>query len=102
MTEIKNYQEFMSNIKDGIVVADFYADWCSPCKLMMPTLQKLSDELKDVKILKINVETCFNVSNSYNISSVPSIIIFKDGNVVEQLSGVKDYQKVKSAILQAG
>jgi len=101
MTEIKTHQEFMTNIKEGVVVADFYADWCSPCKLMMPTLQKLSDEIKGIKVLKVNVETCFNISNSYNISSVPSIIIFKDGNVVEQINGVKDYNKIKSAILHA-
>lgn len=102
MIEIESYQEFANCVKEGVVVADFYADWCSPCKLMMPILQKLSDEMNNIKILKINVETCYNVSNSYNISSVPSIIIFKNGNIVEQINGVKDYQKIKSAILHAG
>lgn len=101
MTEVKSEQEFVNFIKDGVVVADFYADWCSPCKLMMPVLQKLSDEFSSVKILKVNVETCSNIADSYNISCVPSIIIFKNGNVIEQLNGVKDYQKVKSAILHA-
>jgi thioredoxin 1 len=101
MTDIKNEQEFIREIKSGIVVADFYADWCSPCKLMMPVLQQISDEMSDVKFLKVNVETCLSVPNLYNISSIPSILIFRNGSVTEQMTGIKDAKKIKNSILNA-
>src|SRR5574343_296727 len=101
MIDIRNEQEFIREIKSGLLVAYFYADWCSPCKLMMPVLQQISDEMNDVKFLKVNVETCLSVPNLYNISSIPSILIFRNGSVAEQMTGIKDAKKIKNSILNA-
>ena len=98
MIDVKSTQEFTRESKSGVVVVDFYAEWCGPCKQMTPVLQKISEEVTDVKFLKINVETCFEVSNSYNVSSIPTLIFLKDGVVVNQITGTRDSKKIKDMI----
>ncbi len=93
--------EFNDNITDGITLADFAASWCVPCKQIIPTLEKLEKEFQDIKFLKIDVEIFYNISNSYNITSVPTLMIFKNNNVVCQISGLQDYKKIRSLLESA-
>lgn len=82
---------------DKPVLVDFFATWCGPCKVMSPTIESLGHELAgDARVLKIDVDKNPALSDQYRIQSVPTLIIFKKGEIVWRTSGVVD----KSALLQ--
>ncbi len=81
------FSEIINNEKP--VLVDFYADWCSPCKMMPPILQAVKKEVgDDAIILKVNVDKNTSTASLYNVSSIPTIIIFKNGKVVWRQAGV--------------
>lgn len=71
----------------GMVVVDFYADWCGPCRMTSPILEALSQEMKDVRFVKINVDGNPDLAAQYSVFSIPTFLIVKDGKVVSQFSG---------------
>jgi thioredoxin 1 len=72
--------EFNEEVKNGVVVVDFYADWCGPCKMIAPVLEEVDKELSDkVTFLKVDVDSNQRLAQEYGITSIPSIIFFKDG-----------------------
>ncbi len=82
-----------------LVLVDFYADWCGPCKAMAPELVKLKNELGDkVKIVKINTEKHTSLSREYSIRSIPTLILFKDGKKVVQQAGGMRLAQLKSLL----
>jgi len=85
------------------VLIDFYADWCQPCKMVTPILKQVKDNLgDDVKIVKINVDKNPSISAKYSIRSIPTLILFKNGNVEWNKVGVASaseiIKKVKETI----
>lgn len=73
----------------GKVVVDFYADWCGPCKMMGPIIHELAEEWEGkAKIGKLNVDQCPNISSKYQVMSIPTILIFENGQVKETFVGV--------------
>lgn len=82
-----NKQEFETLTKEGVVLVDFYADWCGPCKMLAPMLDTLSSQREDVKVLKVNVDTEGELAQSFGIMSVPTLLLYKDGEVVSKKSG---------------
>lgn len=97
--EENNWKEEISN--SSIVVVDFYADWCGPCKSLGRTLEELSEELKDVKFVKVNVEDCDSAAEEFGIRNVPTLIIFKDGEVKKKSVGSIPKDKIKQLIEEA-
>lgn len=81
-----NFQEEVLNYK-GTVLVDFYADWCGPCKILAPILQDFSNERKDIKVLKVDVDSERKLATKYGIYSIPTLIVFRDGQIVRQRSG---------------
>ena len=63
---------------DKKVLVDFWADWCGPCKMLSPVIDKLAEELEDVKVCKVNVDTEPTISIEYNIMSIPTLIVFEN------------------------
>jgi thioredoxin 1 len=84
--------------KTGMVLVDFYADWCGPCKMVSPIVDSLSEEINDVKFQKINVDEENAIAAKYNVRSIPTLIIFKDGKEVDRVVGFAPKQKLQSWI----
>ena len=81
-----NFQEEVVNYK-GIVMVDFFAEWCGPCKMTGPVIDDLSEEMKNINFVKVDVDTDQELSSQYNVFSIPTFIIFKNGEAVNQFVG---------------
>ena len=101
--KILNDSNFKEGITDGVVVVDFYADWCGPCKMMAPVFQQAADDYEGrVVFAKINIDENRDTTVSNNIMSVPTLFFYKDGKAVGRVSGVLDkgtlYSKLNSLL----
>ncbi len=75
-------------IKEGLVLVDFYAEWCMPCLMMSPIIDELGEKFEGkIKIGKFNVEEGQDIAQKYNISSIPNFILFKEGEKIDQFTG---------------
>ncbi len=81
-----NFNEEVLNLK-GVVLVDFWASWCNPCKMLSPILDEVS-EVVEAKITKVNVDEVDELSNKYKIRTIPTMIIFKDGEVIDTKNGL--------------
>ena len=83
------------------VLVDFWAEWCGPCRLLTPTIEELASELgESAKVGKLNVDENPETAAKYRISSIPSVLVFKDGELVETLVGVQTKQSYRDALTQ--
>jgi len=102
---IKKFTEdsFESEIKKGIVLVDFYADWCGPCRMMTPVLEKVADESSGkVVIAKVDIDSAQSIASNFQVTSVPTLILFKDGKAMGRLVGLRDAETIKEFISTAG
>ncbi len=93
----KNFEEEVLN-SDKPVIIDFYADWCGPCKMMSPIIDSIAEENKELKVGKINVDESQELAVKYNIMSIPTIIIFKNGNEYKKFVGVTSKENILKEI----
>ena len=81
------------------VVLDFWAEWCQPCKMLAPTVAEIADEYEDkIKVGKLNVDDNPNTATKYGIRGIPTLLFFKGGQVVQQVTGVKSKAEIKKII----
>ncbi len=86
-------------IKEGVALVDFWAPWCGPCKVQLPIIEELSEELAgQATIGKINVDEEGELAGQFGISSIPTLILFKDGQPVEKLVGLQSKDSLKAKI----
>ena len=84
-----------------VVLKDFYADWCGPCKTQDPILEDLKEEWDAVEFEKINVDEEQDVANEYHVRSLPTLIVENDDGVVERFVGVTQADDIEDALTQA-
>ena len=85
------------------VLVDFWAEWCGPCKMIAPLLNELATEYDGkAKIAKVNVDDSQNLAAQFNINSIPTLLFFKNGQVVDQVVGVKSKRDLKTKLDQIG
>jgi thioredoxin 1 len=83
-------KNFQNQIKEGVILVDFWASWCMPCKMMAPVLNEMANELGEGRhIGKLNVEDYQSVSAKYNVRGIPTMILFKNGKEINRFVGVK-------------
>ncbi|HEY9570156.1 MAG TPA: thioredoxin [Metalysinibacillus sp.] len=90
---------FQDEIKDGVVLVDFWAAWCGPCKMIAPVLEELATELEGkAKIVKVNVDENQGTASQYQIMSIPSLLLFKDGELVEKTMGFQPKEALQAFV----
>ena len=87
LIHLEKGQDFNTLIKNGVVLVDFFATWCGPCKMLSPELEKLAEKRNDVTVLKVDIDEAMDIARSFGIMSVPTMILFKDGKEVSKKTG---------------
>lgn len=87
--------------KDKVILVDFWAEWCNPCKMLTPVLEKLDGEITEVEFMKINVDNHGNIADYYSIGSIPTLLMFKNGEMINKIVGFKPEVVIKNEILKA-
>ena len=98
---IINENEFEATIANGVVLVDFFATWCGPCKMLTPVLEELSEELAGkIEIVKVDVDQSNNLAMRFGIMSVPTMMIFTNGEAVGALQGYAPKQQLLGKLQQ--
>lgn len=93
----ENYESILSS--DSPVVVDFWATWCGPCKMVSPVIEDLADEFEGkTSVCKLNVDEMPDVASQYKIMSIPTVMIFKNGEVVDKAVGVRTKEEYQNMI----
>lgn len=95
---IKDKDEFDKEIEKGLVVVDFFATWCGPCRMLAPILEDVSENRDDAAFLKVDVDENYELAKSFGIMSVPTVLFFKDGNLVDKSIGLINSEKINQFI----
>ncbi len=97
--EVTN-EDFKNIINNShkLIVVDFFAEWCMPCLMVSPIIEELAEEMKEIKFVKINSDDNQDLSKEYNISTIPCLIIFKDGKEVDRILGAQPKENIEKKI----
>ena len=97
--KILDSNNFNEEIAKGTVVVDFYAEWCPPCKMLGPIIEELAKDYEGrASVCKLNTDDSSELAKQYGVMSIPTVIIFKDGEVKESINGFKPKQELVKAI----
>ena len=98
MKIIDSVKEFDEVIAEGKVLVDFFAVWCGPCKMIAPVLEEIADERDDIIIVKVDVDETPDLARRYGIMSIPTLLLFKDGQLVSKTMGYQDQDSLNDFI----
>ncbi|MGM0608242.1 MAG: thioredoxin [Candidatus Muiribacteriota bacterium] len=92
MAKILNENEFNQKLESGeAMLVDFFADWCGPCKMLTPVIEELAQEFEGKKgVYKVNVDSTPELAKKYDVSGIPTILFFKDGEIKNSIVGFSD------------
>lgn len=99
--KIVNEKEFNEVYDKGVVLVDFFATWCGPCKMVAPVLEELSEEMKNVTFVKVDVDQETELAAKYKVMSIPTLIVLKDGVIVNTAMGFQPKPALKAFIEKA-
>jgi thioredoxin 1 len=89
MEKILTDSNFKDEIEEGLILVDFWAPWCAPCRMLGPILEDVDNELDDITIGKLNVDENPQTAQEFQVMSIPLVILFKDGEAVESMIGLR-------------
>ncbi len=87
LKHITNVADFDAAVKEGKVLVDFYADWCGPCKMLAPILEKVANDHPEIDVVKVNTDEVPELAGRYRISAIPTLLAYQDGKIVNQAMG---------------
>ena len=90
--------KFENLSKNKLTLVDFWATWCGPCRMMAPLVEELADEMGDVVFAKVDVDENPDIAMDLRIASIPTLMLFKDGQAVERVIGVTPKEELKAII----
>ncbi|MCH9630534.1 MAG: Thioredoxin [Chlamydiia bacterium] len=94
-----NQDNFDSSISEGVTLVDFYADWCGPCRMLTPILEEIAKTMAgQLRVAKVDIDACQKIAGTYTVTSVPTMILFKDGKEVNRLVGLRDLDGLKQFV----
>jgi thioredoxin 1 len=103
MAKVINSREFKDEVlnSNDVVLIDFFAEWCGPCKMLAPIVEELSKEMAGkAKVFKVDVDKSGDIAQKYGIMGVPTVIIFKNGTAVDKMVGFQPKEVLKSKVEQ--
>ncbi|OXS57748.1 thioredoxin [Cohnella sp. CIP 111063] len=99
MAVVVTKDNFSENVAQGVSLLDFWAPWCGPCKMQLPIVEELAEELKGTaNIAKVNVDEEPELASQFGVMSIPTLILFKDGQPVDKLVGLQSKESLKAKI----
>ncbi len=97
MIELKD-NNFNNEISQGVVLVDFWAPWCGPCKMLSPVLEEVAGHFENVKFFKVNVDENVETAQKFTVASIPTLILFKNGEMVDKIIGFRPKEELVSFI----
>lgn len=98
MTYLEKDEDFEKLINNGLVLVDFYANWCGPCQMLSPVLEELEKKNNEVKIVKIDVDKFQNLARKNGIMSIPAIKVYKNSELINQTVGYLELEELETLI----
>lgn len=102
MSEIKHFTDanFSGDIATGVILVDFHADWCGPCRMLAPVLEEVAKEVVGKAMIgKVDIDSEQKTASKFQITSVPTMIIFKDGKEEQRIVGLRTKDEIKKILL---
>ena len=94
-----NQNNFHNTIANGTVLVDFYADWCGPCRMVSPIVDEIAEERSDITVGKVNVDDENALAMKYGVMSIPTLIVFKDGEEKTRIVGARPKQAILAQLV---
>lgn len=96
MSAIRLNEDNFNRVRDneGLSLLDFYADWCGPCRMVLPIVDEIAEERSDLLVGKINVNDNPNLAREFGVMSIPTLVVMKDGKVINRVSGARSKAQI--------
>lgn len=93
----QNFEEEVLK-SDKTVLVDFYADWCGPCKMLSPIVDEVAKEMNEIKVVKVNVDEAQDLAMNYQVMSIPTLVVIKNGKEAKRSVGLIDKSEIKNLV----
>ena len=102
LIQVAGSSDFDAATQSGVVLVDFFAEWCRPCRMQMPILEQIAPDFEGkAKIIKVNTDAAQDIAVRFEIQSIPTLVLLKDGEEVTKFVGVQQAETLKAALKEA-